>query len=156
MFNRIDKITLSKRCKKKKNDILSLLKDSKVLEGIDPKIFRDFYNETGIRLSRLFLSKRRSLLVDMHTFESDYFAEYDSYKSNVVQDINDVIESFKGIRTIYPIYTPIDIDVQILTKVDNILYTYKNNELYSVSIVINKEKYTMIINDFFKEDRKDE
>ena len=141
---------LNTRFRRRKKKTIQALNDAKYYQHVSPKGMMKLYNDTGLRVERVFKTKCRTVEVDRYSFCGADFTLYSSYKSNVIQDYYDAEEAFKGIRYLYVIESPILNDIRIITYVDSILTTYKNGSLYSVRFKKGKHEWIQFIDDIFK------
>jgi hypothetical protein len=149
MLNIFDDVYISDNLKLSKKKLIDLLVDNKeYLDSIDPHDLEKLYNKTGLNVERMFITNSRNVVIDKHSFKTDDFTLFDSFKQNTIQKIEKSRESHKD-EEMYKLYQSLGNNIILVTKVDSILYTRKNGFLYSVTIAKNKRKYNLKVDGLF-------
>ena len=149
MLNKFDDVNIHNSCKLSEKELIRILVDNKeLLDSIDPHDLEKLYNKTGLNVERMFITYSRNVVIDKHSFETDNFTLFDSFKQNTIQDIKKARELNKD-EEMYKLYQSLDNNIFLVTKVDSILYTRKNGFLYSVTITKNNKKYKLKVDGLF-------
>ena len=141
---------LNNNFRRNKNKTINRLNEANALKHVSPKGMMKLFDDTNIRVERLFVAKNRKLLIDRYSCITDHLVFYSKYKSNIISEIENAEEMFKGIRYLTLLEAPIMNDVRITTYVDSILYTYKNGIPYLIKVKKGKYEWILFVDDLFR------